>query len=62
MQDLSRGANDFNGAMIKTAVCGHEDIVSLMLDLGADNYNEVLSIILRNGHQNIVELILERMN
>ena len=46
--------------MTYAALYGHLDIVLLMLQQGANNYNEVLSKAAREGHQNIVELMLEK--
>ena len=48
--------------MACAAINGHLNIVKLMLEKGADNYNETMEIVARRGHLNIVELIRERRN
>ena len=41
---------------------GNLNIVELMFEKGANDYNEAMTSEARNGHLNIVELIQERMN
>ena len=51
--------DEINSAMTNATLNGHIEIVRLLLQQGANNYNEVLSKAAREGHQNIVELMLE---
>ena len=50
---------DFNGAMACAALCGHEDIVRVMLFKEANNYNTGLTSAAAGGHESIVRLMLE---
>ena len=38
------GANDYNGALITAVIGGHKDMAKQMLELGANNYDEALSL------------------
>ena len=51
--------DEINWGMANATLNGHIEIVRLLLQQGANNYNEVLSKAAREGHQNIVELMLE---
>ena len=45
--------------MARSSFFDHENIVRLMLDRGADNYNETMINAVRTGHESIVRLMLE---
>ena len=47
-------------AMSEAAEGGHESIVRLMLERGANNYNESMAKAACGGHLEIVELMLEK--
>ena len=46
--------------MAHAAANGHLNIVKLMFEKGADDYNEAMGEAALNGHLNIVELMLEK--
>ena len=48
--------------MIYAAIGGYMDIVRLMLDRGANNYNEAVTVATEGEHIEIVRLIQEYQN
>ena len=56
---LELGVNNFNVTMVRAALRGHQNIVELMLEKGATNYNHAISISFY-GHESIVRLMLDR--
>jgi hypothetical protein len=43
--------------MYSAALGGHKEIVQIMLDLGAKDYDEAMACAARNGHKEIVQMI-----
>lgn len=52
---ISKGANDWNGAMINAVENNHIEIVKYMISMGADNFLETIFIAIKNNH---LELLL----
>ena len=60
---LNQGAvdiNDVNVAMCRAIEGGYMDIVVLLLEHGANDFNEFISCAAKNGQTRIVELMLEK--
>ena len=45
--------------MTYAALNGHQNIVELMIEKGADNYNHAMSNAASQGHESIVRLLLD---
>jgi hypothetical protein len=43
--------------MYGAALRGHKEIVQMMLDLGANNYDEAMANAAEGGHKEIVQMI-----
>ena len=48
----------YNERMVEAAQNGHLEIVQLMLDKGATDYDSVMNVAAQNGHLEIVQLML----
>ena len=46
--------------MARSDFYGHENMVRLMIELGANNYNEIMIIVARTCHESIVGIMLEK--
>ena len=49
-----------NVALYRAARCGHRDIVELMIENGATDFNSALQNAAAGGHRDIVELMIEK--
>ena len=60
LENVEVSVDGLNLRMAEAAEAGHENIVRLMLDLGANNLNMGLTSAAAGGHESIVRLMLDQ--